>query len=164
MRNKLLAFAGAAVIAAGMLFAQTGSAPVPSQPSGPGMQRHGFGRARMFGHLARRLNLTDTQRQQARGIFQDMRTQAQPIRDQVRQGRQALVNAAIAGKSADELSQLAQAQAPQLAQLAALRAQAFAKFYAMLTPDQQQQFQTMRSRWAAHTGAPAAQSAPEAQN
>jgi len=102
--------------------------------------------------MARNLNLSDAQRQQARGIFQDLRAQAQPIRTQLQQGRLALVNAAVAGKSADELNQLAQAQAAPAAQLAVLRAQALGKFYAILTPAQQQQFQTMQSNWAAHAG------------
>jgi ABC-type transporter MlaC component len=73
----------------------------------------------------------------------------------LKQGRQALMNAAESGQSTDQINQLAQAQAAPLAQLAALRAQAFGKFYATLTPAQQQQFQAMQSRRSAHTTAPA---------
>ncbi len=154
MKNKLLAIAGGAVLAAGMMFAQTQSAPATTPPAGHAHQ--GFRRHGMFGRMAQRLNLSDAQRQQAKGIFQDMRAQAKPIRTQLQQGRLALVNAAVAGKSADELGQLAQAQAPQIAQLAALRAQALGKFYAILTPAQQTQFQTMQGKWAAHAGGQAA--------
>lgn len=149
MRNKILAVAGAAVVAAGVMFAQTGTTPAPNPPANHGQ---GFHQRPMFARMAKNLNLSDAQRQQAKGIFQDMRAQAQPVRTQLQQGRLALVNAAVAGKSSDELSQLAQAQAPQFAQLAALRAQALGKFYAILTPAQQQQFQTMQGKWAAHAG------------
>ncbi|MGA3028849.1 MAG: Spy/CpxP family protein refolding chaperone [Bryobacteraceae bacterium] len=148
MKHKLLAVAGATVLAAGLLFAQTGSTPAPNPPATAHGQ--GFHRRPMFARLARNLNLSDAQRQQAKSIFQDLRTQAKPIRTQLQQGRLALVNAAVAGKSADELNQLAQTVAPQFAQLAALRAQALGKLYAILTPAQQQQFQTMQAKLASH--------------
>jgi Spy/CpxP family protein refolding chaperone len=147
MRNKILQIAGGAVLAAGMMFAQTGTTPAPNPPV-----RHAqdFHRRPMFARLARRLNLTDAQRQQAKGIFQGLRAQAQPVRAQLRQSRVALMDAAVAGKSTDELNQIAQAQASQAAQLSVLRAQAFGKFYSILTPAQQQQFQTMQAKLASH--------------
>jgi Spy/CpxP family protein refolding chaperone len=147
MTNKILQIAGGAVLAAGMIFAQTGTTPAPNPPV-----RHaqGFHRRPMFARMVRRLNLTDAQKTQAKTIFQGLRTQAQPIRAQLQQGRLALMSAAEAGQPADQLNQLAQANATQIAQLAALRAQAFGKFYAILTPTQQQQVQTMQSKWAAH--------------
>lgn len=151
MKNKFLAIAGATVLAAGLTFAQTETATAPNPPAAHA-HGQGFHGRPMFARMARKLNLTDAQREQAKGIFQDMRAQAKPIRVQLQAGRQALVSAAVAGKSTDELSQLAQAQAPQLAQLAVLRAQALGKFYAILTPAQQQQFQTMQANRAAHTG------------
>jgi protein CpxP len=150
MKNKFLAIAGATILAAGLTFAQTETAPAPNSPAAHA--HGGFHGRPMFARMAHRLNLTDAQREQAKGIFQDMRTQAKPIRAQLQAGRQALVSAAVAGKSTDELSQLAQAQGPQLAQLAVLRAQALGKFYAILTPGQQQQFQTMQAKRAAHAG------------
>ena len=154
MKNKLLALAGAAILAAGLAFAQTETTPPLATPAPHAHQ--GFRGHAMFGRMAARLNLTDAQQQQAKGIFQDMRAQAKPLRAQLQQGRLALVNAAVAGKSADELGQLAQAQAPQIAQLATLRAQAIGKFYAILTPAQQQQFQTMQSKRAARLSGQAA--------
>jgi len=153
MKNRVLTIAGATVLAAGMIFAQTGTTPAPTtNPSaGHAHFRHGG----MMARLAHRLNLTDAQRGQAKAIFQDLRTQAQPIRAQLQQNRQALMSAAESGQSADQLNQLAQAQAAPLAQLAALRAQAFGKLYAILTPAQQQQFQAMQSKWSARTAPPA---------
>ena len=158
MRNKMLQIAGGAVLAAGMIFAQTGTTPVPNPPAG---HTQGFHRRPMFARLARRLNLTDAQRQQAKGIFQGLHAQAQPVRAQLQQSRVALMDAAVAGKSTDELNQIAQAQASQTAQLSVLRAQAFGKFYSILTPAQQQEFQTMRSNMQARR---AAHTVPQAQN
>jgi len=152
MKNRVVTIAGATLLAAGMIFAQTDTAPAPNPPAAHGR----FHRGGMMGRLAYRLNLTDAQRQQAKGIFQDLRTQSQPIRAQLKESRQALMNAAQSGQSADQINQLAQAEAAPLAQLAALRAQAFGKLYAILTPAQQQQFQAMQSRRSAHTS-PAAQ-------
>ena len=150
MKNRFFAFAGAAVMATGLMFAQSDTAPSSGQPAQHARGSHRGGG--MFFRMGRALNLTDAQKEQAKGIFQDLRAQTKPIRQQLRDSRQALVSAAVAGKSADELGQLAQAQGPQLAQLAVLRAQAIGKFYAILTPAQQQQFQTMQGKWAAHTG------------
>jgi len=159
MKNRVLTIAGGSLLAAGMVFAQTGT-PTQNPPAGHAR----FHRGGMMGRLASRLNLTDAQRQQARGIFEDLRTQAQPLRAQLQQGRQALMSAAEAGQSADQLNQLAQAQAGPMIQLAALRAQAFGKLYAILTPAQQQQFQTMQSRWQSrHQGASPPQT-PQAEN
>ncbi len=147
MRNKMLQIAGGAVLAAGMTFAQTGVTPAPNPGAG---HVQGYHRHPMFARMVRSLNLTDVQKEQAKTVFQGLRTQAQPIRAQLQQGRLALMSAAEAGQPVDQLNQLAQANAAQIAQLAAMRAQAFGKLYAILTPAQQQQVQTMQSRWAAH--------------
>jgi Spy/CpxP family protein refolding chaperone len=153
MKNRVLTIAGATVLAAGMIFAQTQTATTPEPGAPAGHAR--FHRGMMMARLANKLNLTDAQRGQAKAIFQDLRTQAQPIRAQLRQGRQALMNAAESGQSTDQINQLAQAQAAPLSQLAALRAQAFGKFYATLTPAQQRQFQAMQSKRSARTTPPA---------
>jgi len=159
MKNRVLTIAGATILAAGMIFAQTATTtPEPGAPAGHAR----FHRGMMMARLANKLNLTDAQRGQAKAIFQDLRTQAQPLRAQLQQGRQALMNAAESGQSADQINQLAQAQAAPLAQLAALRAQAFGKLYAILTPAQQQQFQAMQSKRSART--PSAGTTPSAQN
>jgi periplasmic protein CpxP/Spy len=104
------------------------------------MGRHGRFGARM----AAELGLTDAQKAQAKTIFQNAHQTAMPVMQQLRQERQAVRAAVQAGKSEQEIQQLAQAEGPQLSQLAGIRASAFAKFYAMLTPDQQQKLQTLR--------------------
>ncbi len=150
MKKTILSIAGTAVMATGLIFAQTGATTTPATPPQHARQFH---RGGMFRMLGQKLNLTDAQRQQAKSIFQDMRTQAQPVRAQLKQNRQAVFNAIVAGQSADQVNQIAQASAPGIAQIAGLRAQAFQKFYATLTPAQQQQLQTMEQNRAARHAA-----------
>jgi Spy/CpxP family protein refolding chaperone len=114
------------------------------------MGRHGRFGARMSAELG----LTDTQKAQAKAIFQNAHQSAMPVTQQLKQERQAVQAAIQAGKSDQEIQQLAQSEGPQLSQLAAIRASAFAKFYAMLTPDQQQKLQALRQ--SHHGKAPAA--------
>lgn len=122
-----------AVAAGGLLLAQTAT-------PNPVRARH----AHRMAQMAATLGLTDQQKAQAKSIFQDARTQAQPVMQVLKQDRQQIRAAIQAGKSAQEIQQIAQSEGPQLAQLAGIRAAAQAKFYAMLTPDQQQKLATMR--------------------
>ena len=133
LKNKLIIVTTAAALGVGGLIAaaETGH-----------MGRHGRFGARM----ASELGLTDAQKAQAKTIFQNARQSAMPVRQQLRQERQAVQAAIQAGKSDAEIQQLAQAEGPQLSQLAALRASTSAKFYALLTPDQQQKLQAMRAQ------------------
>jgi periplasmic protein CpxP/Spy len=131
LNKKLLIVTTAAALTATGLFAAAEAGH---------MGRHGRFGARM----AAELGLTDAQKAQAKTIFQSSHQTAMPIIQQLRQERQAVQAAIQAGKSDQEIQQLAQAEGPQLTQLASIRASAFAKFYAMLTPDQQQKLQTLR--------------------
>jgi|SRR5579871_894630 len=133
MKIPLIRFAVAPILASGMLFAQ---APAPEAPAQPPAQHRQFRRGQMFERMATKLNLNDAQRSQAKSIFQSARESAQPIAQQLQQARVALRGAVKAGKSDAEIDQLA-ANAGQLSgQLTAVRTKAFAKFYAMLTPEQ----------------------------
>ncbi|HME10791.1 MAG TPA: Spy/CpxP family protein refolding chaperone [Bryobacteraceae bacterium] len=93
--------------------------------------------------LTTQLGLSTDQQAQAKSIFSAARQTAQPIRTQLRQERQAVQQAIQAGQTDQQVQQLASAEGPQLAQLAAIRASAFAKFYATLTPSQQQKLQAL---------------------
>ncbi len=97
----------------------------------------------MQNRLTTQLGLSADQQTQAKTIFSAARQTAQPIRAQLRQERQAVQQAIQAGQTDQQIQQLASAEGPQLAQLAAIRATAFAKFYATLTPDQQQKLQAV---------------------
>ena len=67
------------------------------------------------------------------------RESSKPVRDQLRQDRQALKDAVKAGKSDAEIDQLSANLGKDTAQITAIRTKAFAKVYALLTPEQRTQ-------------------------
>src|SRR5260370_19333848 len=92
MKHALLNVAGAAVLAAGMAFAQ--NAPDPnSQHSG----RRGAQAGAMIDRFAAKLNLTDAQKQQAQSNFAAARQSAQPLRAQIAPDRPTLAAALKSG-------------------------------------------------------------------
>ena len=107
--------------------------------------------------ISTQLNLTDQQKQQAKDIFSSERQAAHSARQELRQERKSVRLAIQAGKPAADIQQLAKNEAPQLGELAGLRAVAFAKFYSVLTPAQQQKLQNLHQGWrqrqAAHSEA-----------
>ena len=122
------------VAAGGLLLAQT-AAPTPARP------HHG-----QFGsHISAALGLTDQQKAQAKTIFADAHTAAQSVRQALKQERQQVEAAIQAGKPPAEVQQIAQSEGPQLAQLAGIRAAAEAKFYGILTPEQQQKMDGIKA-------------------
>jgi Spy/CpxP family protein refolding chaperone len=133
MKNSIVRFAGMAALASGMMFAQA-PAP-PSQPQSPA-QRWQQRRGRMFDRMAARLNLTDAQKEQARAIMQSARQSGRPIAQQLKQNRLALRDAVKAGKSDADIDQLAASTGTLMGQATAIRTKAFAKVYALLTPEQ----------------------------
>jgi Spy/CpxP family protein refolding chaperone len=104
----------------------------------------GFERGARMEHLSAALNLTDQQKQQAKQIFQSERESTRAIRRQLMEERKAVRSAIQAGKPASEVEALAKNEGPELGNLAAHRAEAFAHFYSVLTPDQQQKLTTLR--------------------
>src|SRR5258708_34606345 len=133
MKNSLVRFVGMAALASGMMFAQA-PAP-PAQPQSPA-QRWQQRRGQMFDRMATKLNLTDDQKQQAHSIMQSARESAQPITQQLKQNRQALREAVKAGKPDTDIDQLAATTGNLTGQVTAIRIKAFAKFYALLPPEQ----------------------------
>lgn len=109
------------------------------------MRRH-FMRERID-RLSQELNLTDTQKQQARTIFQSARTTAQPIREQMRKNHQALMQAAKSGQSSSQIQQLSAEQGKLVGKMAAIHTQAFGKFYhSVLTPEQRTKFDQLQQQ------------------
>ena len=143
MKITMTRFATIAALASGMAFAQS---PAPASPQPPPAQHHQRNRGQRFEKMAARLNLTDVQKQQARSIWQSARESSRPVAQQLRQSRQALRDAAKSGKSDAEIDQLSAAVGNLDGQMAAVRAKAFAKFYALLTPEQR----TMADQMAVH--------------
>ncbi len=100
-------------------------------------------RAGFVDRISTALNLTDQQKQQAKTIFMSEREAAHSVRQQLQQERKTVRSAIQAGKPVAEVRQLAKNEAPALGDLAAMRASALAKFYAVLTPAQQQKLATL---------------------
>jgi Spy/CpxP family protein refolding chaperone len=95
-------------------------------------------RVNFVDRLSAKLNLTDQQKQQAQAIFMSEREAARTVRDELRQERKTVQSAIQAGKPPAEVQQIAKNEGPAMGNLAGMRAAAFAKFYAVLTPAQQQ--------------------------
>lgn len=149
MKHRLMGIPAAAVLAAGMLLAQTTPAPAPNP--GQGRQQGKAARAGQHaGHLdrmARHLNLTQAQRDQAKAIFDQAKTSADPIRQQLQQSRQNLFSAAKTGNDA-AVDSAAATQGQLMGQLMAIHAKAMGKVYRdVLTAEQKQQADQMQQRF-----------------
>ena len=161
MKYAFLNIAGVAVLVAGMALAQN----APAQNS-PHAGRHSAQVGSMIDRLSVKLNLTDTQKQQAQSIFAEARQSAQPVRTQIRQDKQALAAAVKSGSKA-EIDRISNNMGPLLAQASAIHAKAFANFYAILTPDQKSKVDQRlsqraggRSNWQEYRHNPAETAAP----
>lgn len=162
MKKNLIRFGSVAALAAGLALAQTPAStqsqpaaqPSQSTPAKPGAVHRPYrqwARQRMM----QQLNLTPTERDHAKVIFQQARQSAQPFTRQLRQNHQAM---ALAVKADDDarIRQLAAEQGHLVGQVMAIRSEAAARFYATLTPAQKakadQIHQTMEQRWRERTG------------
>jgi Spy/CpxP family protein refolding chaperone len=147
MKSTFARYTAGAILAAGLIFAQTPSTtnPAPGQHAG----RQAFMQKR-FDHMAQQLNLTDAQKAQAQTFYQQARQEAAPIRAQLKQNRQALFDAVKAGKSDADIRALAATTGNLTGQLVAIRTSTFAKVYSILTPEQRakadQMHQQMKNR------------------
>ena len=140
MKESILKLTAAAALAAGMAFAQT--TPAPAQP---GTARPHAGRQAMRHRMVQALNLSDSQKQQAKAIFQQTRQTAKPIADQLKQNREAL-SAAVKANNVAQIDSLSAQQGTLRGQLLAARSEGMAKFYALLTPDQRAKADQMHDR------------------
>ena len=116
------------LVYAGQLLAQSA---VPPAFSGQNFAQ------RRIDFLSTALNLTEAQKQQATAFFSAARQENQPLEESMKQARTELVDAAESGDEA-QLDQAATKVGTLCGQMAAVRAQAFAKLYAVLTPEQRQ--------------------------
>lgn len=96
--------------------------------------------------IAKRLNLTDEQKAQARAIAEDARTQVKALAPQLKDQREAVREAVQKNADDNTIRNLAAKQGDLHAQLAAIRIKSMAKFYAILTPEQKQKAAEMRER------------------
>jgi Spy/CpxP family protein refolding chaperone len=150
MKNRLLPIAATAALAAGLTFAQAPAAPPVHSNTAPRQQR----RMAMHEKMMQELNLTATQKAEAKEIFQQARDKCKPLREQIMADRDEM-HAAVKADDQARIRSLAAKEGKTRGELIAIRSEAMAKFYAKLTPEQrtkadqlhQQMKQRMRERW-----------------
>lgn len=145
LQRQILMLGAVAALCGGSLFGQGRG------PGGPG-----FGGPGGLNFLATTLGLTDAQKTQAQTIFDAARTASDPIRTQL-QALETNVEAAIKANNQAQLTALATQRGTLDGQLALIQFQAQAKFYLILTPDQQAKYdalQASRPRGPMHRGEP----------
>ena len=136
MKSKYLAVALALVLVAGALTAVWAA-------------RGGSGRGMMFGHMgwiARKLDLSDTQKTQIQSLIQAERPNFEPLLKQLAANHQQML-VATRGGSFDEaqVRTLANQQAQTLANLMVIRERVISKAYnTVLTADQKTKADTLR--------------------
>jgi Spy/CpxP family protein refolding chaperone len=140
MKPNLMKFAVAAVMAAGMAFAQTAPATHPrAAVSGPQSRRA------EHQQMMQALNLTPAQKTQAKTIFSGAWQNSKPIFSQLRQNNMALA-AAVRDNDNAKIQQLSSEQGKLRGQLVANHETAMAKFYQILTPEQRVKADQMQAQ------------------
>ena len=126
MKPYVVLLAAIGTISSVLALAQTTAAPAAA-PAGI--------QARLTKKLIQSLDLSATQKQQAKSILQSTRSQVQPLTSQIKQNRESLSAAIQTGDTA-QIQQLATSLGTLQGQVLALRSTGMAQFYALLTPDQ----------------------------
>jgi Spy/CpxP family protein refolding chaperone len=129
MKKKWLRFVAVPALAGGMLMA---AVPETSTQPNTAVQQRWQKRREA---IAKYLNLTEAQKEQAKAELQAARTTARPMRQQLRQVRQEMFQAIRANDTA-KIQQLSAQEGNLKGQLTAVRDEAFAKIYSNLTPEQ----------------------------
>jgi Spy/CpxP family protein refolding chaperone len=109
-------------------------------PDGMGFGGPGF----MMKHMARKLQLTDEQQAQVKGIVRDGFNRAQPLIEQLRKNQDARDSAVNAQFDENAARSFANSQAQIIAELIVEKERAKAQIYNVLTPEQRQKAEAMR--------------------
>lgn len=113
----------------------------PGGPGGPG-GREGH----QLNFLAGYLSLTDSQKEQAKAIFDAAAAQAETLSGSMESARTALDAAIKAGAPDSEIDRLSAAVGAVTGQLTAVQAKARVKFRAILTPEQKTKLDELEGR------------------
>jgi hypothetical protein len=81
--------------------------------------------------------MTDAQKAQAKGVFQQARQTAKPVRQQLMETRKSL-RAAVESGNGSQIQQLSATEGNEIGQLMAIRSSAFSKVFQTLSADQKQ--------------------------
>jgi Spy/CpxP family protein refolding chaperone len=151
MKRRIIPFAAAAALAAGLTFAQSPAAPSQQGAAGKAqVSRRKAAHERMM----QELNLTDAQKAQSKALFQQSREKSKPYMERLRRERQEL-DAAVKADDTARIRDLAAKEGKTRGELTAIRSETMAKFYSSLTPEQRakadqlhsQMRQRARQRW-----------------
>ena len=146
MKRTILAAVLGTALSTGAIFAQQATTtPAPAE------QQHkahwGAGKRGGMMRMFRALNLTDTQKQQIRGIMKQTRESNADTREQLKALRTQERDAIKSGAPEAQLQSLANNAAPLMAKMHASRLVAQSKIYAVLTPEQRQKAEEMRGQF-----------------
>jgi Spy/CpxP family protein refolding chaperone len=125
---------------------------LPAFAQGPRGRGPGGGGSRVE-FLAGYLSLTDAQKTQAQAIFEAASAALETARGQAQSAHDA-IRAAVKANAADaEFDRLGAALGAVQGQMAAIQGKADAKFYAILTAEQKEKYDSMASRGPGPMGA-----------
>jgi protein CpxP len=103
------------------------------------------------GRMAEKLNLTDAQKTQIKGIMDQERPTIQPLVAQLKENRAAMKTATANGQFDEaQVRQIASQQAQTLTNLMVEKARVKAKIYSVLTPEQRAKADQMRQHSEGH--------------
>lgn len=147
MKRNLMIFATAAAMTAGMALAQQAPAAGTQTPEGAkGTAQVHRPWARMHERYMQALNLSASQKEQAKAIFQGTRKKTEPVRAELRQNREAM-SAAVKADNRSEIQRLSKTNGELMGRLIAARSEARAQFYKILTPEQRATAQKLRAEF-----------------
>ena len=142
MKKFIAAFMAIALVTVGTIF-------VFAQQSegGKGKFKRGFSHRNGFERLAKKLNLTDAQKEQAKQIMKSSKEKVKPLKESMKSIHQQL-DAATADGQFDEarVQALATQQATNMAQMIVEKERTKSQFFAILTPEQQAQAKQLKEQ------------------
>ena len=142
MKKFTAAFMAIALITVGTIF-------VFAQQSegGNGKFKRGFGHLGGFGRLAKKLNLTDAQKEQVKQIMEASKAKIQPLKENMKSIHQQMESATADGKFDEaQVQALATQQANIMAQMIVEKERIKSQFFAILTPEQQAQAKQLKQQ------------------
>ncbi len=140
IRYRLLAAAVAVLLATALGQAQTSEDATPPPPPG-----HEFGMGHMMQFWAKKLNLTDEQQTQMKGVMEKERPNLKPLMEQERQIDTQLRQYVEGTYDAAKVQALATQKAPIQAQLDVVHTRMMSEMYQLLTTDQRSQLKQMEA-------------------
>lgn len=142
MKKIITAILAIALVSIGtiFIFAQTGSEE-------KGKFKRGFGHRGGFERLAKKLNLTDAQKEQVKQIRETSKAKVQPLKENMKSIHQQMETATADGQFDEaQVQALATQQANIMAQMIVEKERTKSQMFAILTPEQQAQAKQLKEQ------------------